>query len=765
MGKRIVTLVALLVALGISSIYAQDPGIPDSLIFDSIKVVQGSKAVMNVYFYNDEELQGMSIPMHYSSPDVSIDSVSFVGSRVNYLANKPVNIDNANQQWLVGVIVFMESYIPAGRGLLCKVYFDIPSGISDQKIVADTMVYPPENYLQFVTVSMEVAVPVLTKGIIIVGNYSPPPTIGVNPDSLYFQAVAGGLLPDIQYLQINNIGEGTLNWTLTKKSSWLNLSPNHGTAPSTVQIFANSSGLPAGNYYDTIVVSDTKATNNPVLVPVKLKLIEPPPTIHLSQTNFNFNAIAGSTNPADQILTVTNTGYGVLQWTASNTGPWLSISPTSGTDLGTITLSVDIFGLAYGIYYDTVIVSDPLASNNPQIAIVKLQVASDLPVLAVDSPLIYVVVNTSLMDPDPPDRQFNIYNEGAGTMNYTLVENSSRIVSLTPSSGSVPQTVTAHFHVLHPNAGDEYYDTVQVISEEAVNSPKTVIFHFHCVNDPAYIALNRDSISISYHECSEGDSAIPRPPQLSVFNYGTDEMTVHLNYKSTWLILDETSGEAPLYVAVSFDYKRLSAGNYYDTISVWAINAINSPVKLPVFLHILPPSIAPEIEISVTDSVFLTAQENQPGKGINVELNNVNPGCMDWTIQNPLGWMTYFVDSSDVEMTYPWTIAFEPFANSISMGTYYGACQIVSNSASNSPVPINFRLQVWKLHGDVNWDGVINLIDLLYLIAAKYYDGPDAVPDPLVGDCNCDRKVDLLDILAIIDYKYYSHNPLCGNPY
>jgi|GEM_PF-722020 outer membrane protein assembly factor BamB len=57
--------------------------------------------------------------------------------------------------------------------------------------------------------------------------------------------------------------------------------------------------------------------------------------------------------------------------------------------------------------------------------------------------------------------------------------------------------------------------------------------------------------------------------------------------------------------------------------------------------------------------------------------------------------------------------------------------------------------------GDVNRDGSVNLIDILYLIDYKYGDPPGPAPDPFVsGDADADGNINLIDILYLIDYKY-----------
>lgn len=64
--------------------------------------------------------------------------------------------------------------------------------------------------------------------------------------------------------------------------------------------------------------------------------------------------------------------------------------------------------------------------------------------------------------------------------------------------------------------------------------------------------------------------------------------------------------------------------------------------------------------------------------------------------------------------------------------------------------------------GDANHSANLNLLDILYLIAAIYEDGPDPVPYALCsGDANCDCSINLLDILYLIAAIYDSGPSPC----
>jgi len=594
----------------------------------------------------------------------------------------------------------------------------------------------------------------------VVSEIPQDPEIGVSHESFDFEGIVGNVSPDPQVLTITNTAAGTLDWTGTWSSSWLNVSPAFGVAPSFTQISVNIIGLTAGTYYDTLVISDPDATNNPVRISIQLDLEEPPSVIGLSQTYFSFTAVADASNPADQYLAVDNLGGGTLNWMALNLTSWLSLNPSSGSDGDDITLSIDITGLPFGIYYDTVTVSDPQATNSPQKAEVRLEIASSLPVLTLSTSDIYVIVDID--DPFPSDKSFNITNSGAGSMNYTIEETSDRIVSFTPDSGSVPQTVTVQFDSIPGYAGQTYTDTAYVYSLEAVNSPQMIVFHFSIESDPSRIYASRDSIYIEIYECGQGLDPY-NFPSLSVFDIGTGDLYYDLTHTADWLDITPMSGITPQSFNMKYTYNYLSPGDYFDTLIITSTSAINSPVIVPITMKILPTEVSPEIWVE-HPYITLAAQENKMGKGYFSDINNANPGCMSWTFDDDVSWITSIIDSSDNRI-YPWNVLFSPNGYGMVMGQYEDTVYVNAPDASNNRYPIVFQVSIWKLYGDVNYDGVVNILDIIYFVDYLYEDGPEPMPERRVGDCNCDYIIDILDIVAIIDYLYRDAGPLCGNPY
>jgi outer membrane protein assembly factor BamB len=100
------------------------------------------------------------------------------------------------------------------------------------------------------------------------------------------------------------------------------------------------------------------------------------PTIEPGSSRMSFSATVG-TNPPDQTMTLSNSGGGTMNWTAtadSSSPAWLSVSPGSGTGDAILTASVNIAGLTAGTYNKTIDITATGATNTQQVVNVFLRV-------------------------------------------------------------------------------------------------------------------------------------------------------------------------------------------------------------------------------------------------------------------------------------------------------------------------------------------------------------------------------------------------------
>ena len=133
-------------------------------------------------------------------------------------------------------------------------------------------------------------------------------------------------------------------------------------------------GQPTGIVQTAVNSADNHMSlNNTAFTVANFRSSASPSTINLSKSGLFFGAVIGSVSTIPQTLVVSN-GGGKLNWTASSSQPWLSVTPSSGTGTAKLTVSVKPSGLARGTYTGKVTIKAAGAANTPQTVSVTLKV-------------------------------------------------------------------------------------------------------------------------------------------------------------------------------------------------------------------------------------------------------------------------------------------------------------------------------------------------------------------------------------------------------
>jgi len=208
----------------------------------------------------------------------------------------------------------------------------------------------------------------------------PRPVIGVPHDPLSFSTTEGEDPPS-QTMTVTNDGGGILNWSVTDGGAgWLQVSPTSGSLGAgdsqELVVSVSAADLGLGTYQEVLTFSDPGALNSPTVLPVALN-VTTPPVIGLSTSLISVSSPEGMNAPA-QLMSVSNQGGGVLEWTATTDVGWIDVTPLSGT-LGAglaqyATVSFETAGLGVGTYQGVITFSDPDAGNSPQTVMVSLEV-------------------------------------------------------------------------------------------------------------------------------------------------------------------------------------------------------------------------------------------------------------------------------------------------------------------------------------------------------------------------------------------------------
>ncbi len=117
------------------------------IVVESPTVSKGQKGSFKIEYFPVEPAKAIVVPLKVPEGMV-LDSVSFAGSMLSYLANKPVRLNNTAHTLLIAAIPVTEPRIPAKEGLIGNVFFTMSADAASGAI--QSAFVPPGNYLMYV---------------------------------------------------------------------------------------------------------------------------------------------------------------------------------------------------------------------------------------------------------------------------------------------------------------------------------------------------------------------------------------------------------------------------------------------------------------------------------------------------------------------------------------------------------------------------------------------------------------------------------------
>lgn len=408
------------------------------------------------------------------------------------------------------------------------------------------------------------------------------PLLVVTTESIPFTAAANGSGASLN-ISVNSTNPSTtIAYTVAETTSsggnWLTVSSAGSTAAgqNTVSVSANPGLLSAGTYYGTVAITATTSgvADSPVTIPVTLQVTSG--SLSLSSNALGFTYIPGGSAPVAQTVQVTGSGGAVNYTAVANSGStgtnWLSVTPTSGTTPGTLSISVNGTGLSQGTYVGTVVVTAPNASGSP--ATIQVTLA----------------VNAGTISASPSPSAGLTFTVGAGataSAAQTITVSSTPValtftasaatasggnwLSVSPSSGTTTGTVQVSVNAGSLAVGT-YSGTVTITAAGATGSPITYPVTLNVVSP---ITITATPAVLSFAAILNASAPAAQTVQVGVtaasgatgtsFPFTT---TVSTATGGNWLSVTPTSGTEPGSLSVSVNPTGLAAGTYAGTISI-----------------------------------------------------------------------------------------------------------------------------------------------------------------------------------------------------
>ena len=288
----------------------------------------------------------------------------------------------------------------------------------------------------------------------------------------------GPFSPSSQTYTLENTGGAAIDWTASKTQPWVSLSSSGNTlaagASTTVTVSINSvaNSLSPDSYTDTVSFTNTTNGSGNTSRGVNLNVGAQPGVLSVTpSTSLTSSGNQGGPfSPSSQTYTLENTGGAAIDWTASKTQSWVSLS-SSGNILAagastTVTVSInsDANSLSPDSYTDTVSFTNTTNGSGNTSRAVNLNVGAQPGVLSV-TPLTSLTSSGNQGGPFSPSSQtYTLENTGGSTIDWTASKTQSWVnlsssgnILAAGASTTVTVSINSDANNLSP---DSYTDTV-----------------------------------------------------------------------------------------------------------------------------------------------------------------------------------------------------------------------------------------------------------------------------------------------------------------
>jgi hypothetical protein len=590
------------------------------------------------------------------------------------------------------------------------------------------------------------------------------PVLEVTPAVLSFTALDGDPAPnpDTQYLLINNPGSQPLTWSLSddtptslsgqgtsfgamdQSPNWLSLSQSSGTvvagSTTSIGVVVHSQHLLPGTYINTLVFSGAAGTtDSPQSVTISLT-IQPSCGLTLNTGGMSFTAVVGQGNPSNQALSlgITPSCPNGVNWQASTSASWLSVTPnsgkiTAGTPNTVMTVGVDTQGLHTGTLTGTISL---VTGQNSQTVLVTLTMQAPLPPSAPVMGISQLSLNfsTTQGQSSPPGQSVTITNTaspGGSTLSWHVSVGTlaSSWLGASPASGTITAGQTGQLAVNVDTSGltpGTYVGQVMIIgtdssgTQSAGGSPQTITVNL-LVLPPC--ALAQPSSSALAFTALQGSSS-PAPQSLNLTASGNCGWPLHWQVSvpstASWLSISpmsgqlSTSGQSTTLV-VSPVAAGLAPGTYSASVSVTAIDASNTPAQgsPQVFAVTLTVSQPCTLQVSPASGISMTAAQGQVPPAKTLSLSDVGSCAfpVSWTASgdsNSANWLTLSATSGTDSGNGSSISVGVNSAATLIPGTYHGVITITASgtggaSVQSSPqtIPVVLKITGFTISGVV----------------------------------------------------------------
>jgi uncharacterized protein (TIGR03437 family) len=483
-------------------------------------------------------------------------------------------------------------------------------------------------------------------------------TLSVNPTSVTLSGTAGSTTPVNTTVTLST-SSGSVTYSASSNASWLLLGATttstpalslSGTAPGSLVIFANPSGMATGTYTGLIAISGGG-------VSLQINVTFVVSTIGVSPSSVAFSYQQNSANfPNGVTLTVTASAVTQFNVTLPNTSTctWLGVTPISGTTSSTSPQNLTVFlnnsvliGLTPNTYACSVTITPANATATPFTLPVTLTVTT-APTIAANPTAITMNFQIGFTT---PSQTVTLTSNAAAATNYTLApqynSTSTNWISLSKTSGTLTppgnsDTFTVSYNTTAALAAGTYTGQINV----AVNNAQVQSIPVTLVVSTSPL-LNLSASTVNFTAELNGSNPASQTVNATVTS-GSASFSVNSSTSSggnwlSYLVGAATSAGTPITITAASS--GLPVGTYKGTLSVFASTAANNPQNIAVTLTVSNDALI-TTNVSTTQPLIFALQtgngsvlnqtitvSSSTGAGLNYSATFANTGassCNNW---------------------------------------------------------------------------------------------------------------------------------------
>lgn len=519
---------------------------------------------------------------------------------------------------------------------------------------------------------------------------------------------------------MTNSGGGQISWQGATTQSWLMLSPRNGSFSSgqsiKVTIAADRSNLKPGAYAAGIIFTSTAGVAK---LPVKMKTTPLQPgheaVLQLTPAVLSFTAVDGGSNPPAQVLTVSNPGVQLLQWSASSSSNWLAITPQSG-DVGkggsqSVEIGVKTSALLPGTYSGVVTFTGigPLPTrDSPQSIFVSLTITPQCTLQVTPGALSFSGV---YLQPTPAAKNVNLdFTRGCGgPLRWnatTTTNNGGHWLHISSTSGTTPSRLVVSINEAGLKPGTYSGSIIYSYPAGTQTMPVTLM-----VGQSAtpLMATTPASLTLSGIPGQPG----PARQSITVTNAGGGtlnwKVSAATNFGGAWLSVDPAGGNLASHQSTMVNLTvslldGLTPNTYTGTVTITGTDSSGHPVPgspqiIPVTFNVLVPCTITGAP-SVLNFAGVVGQPEPPAQTATISASGTCLHTLNWKASTGnASWLTATPSSGSTSIKAAAATKIGIVLAGLSPNTYTGQVTItatdsVTNQSVGTPQIITVTLNI-----------------------------------------------------------------------